>query len=646
MIWKNPFLSKNSEQQISGDVFLALFDCTALEMIDQQNLEKVTFISSTPGAGKSSLFRAFSPNILNRVMQRERQDDYKELYNQMQRLGVFSNNEIALVSTTILCANGYSIIDEMFQNGRRKQVLFALLNYRIAISLLRGIGQLLDIAVGEFDRIEFNNIPTEMSSEIEYFKNGSTVYEWACNGERKLCQYLDSERIDNFDISFVHTTLLTIKLFEPSNILVDKVSRFDHVLIIFDDFHKLSASQRDCVTEAAYTMKSNVGIWFGQRLEGLNNEQIVSMDGTLSRDYNPNIIIDNYWPSKKTSFYKMLESIANRRVGEAKISGYTKLSDCVAEALNEKKAKGEILKFCDIQLEKCKNNAEFQKKYANIIEFLNKSDGLDIKEKAIWYECIVIKENRIQSKQLSIRGFFEEKESLDDFKEFVEKNHDDAWFYVCMHCKLPFYYGLSHLKVLASYNIEQFLDFSAGYFESCRIKAIGNSGKHTKSLSAQEQQDILNHLLSKKWNDMDYRYQNIDLIKTFLNNIAKRCEESRDAECASYGGGAYTGFAVSKEELKTQKNEPQYKQLVEVIGECLASKYLERRELEKEGVIVFYLNRWLCAYYHLPLAYGGWFRCNMNRALKMCEKEDTPNYDHNIEGQMELLSEGHYGIVG
>ena len=68
MVWKNPFQMKNSEEQVKEREFLALFDCTVLQMIDESNLSKVSFVSSTPGAGKTSLFRAFTPKILNTIV--------------------------------------------------------------------------------------------------------------------------------------------------------------------------------------------------------------------------------------------------------------------------------------------------------------------------------------------------------------------------------------------------------------------------------------------------------------------------------------------------------------------------------------------------------------------------------------------------
>ena len=134
---------------------------------------------------------------------------------------------------------------------------------------MKSIGRLLELEPGNYEQIQFAQIPQEMASDEDHFKNGKSIYNWACQGERELCKYLDSERDDPYEVSFVHTTLLLLKLFEPKNILVNGEPYFQNVLIIFDDFHKLTDNQKDIITEAVYTLKTSIGVWLGQRLEGL-----------------------------------------------------------------------------------------------------------------------------------------------------------------------------------------------------------------------------------------------------------------------------------------------------------------------------------------------------------------------------------------
>lgn len=628
MVWKNPFQLKNSEEQIREVDFLTLFDCTALQMINPNHFTKSSFVSSTPGAGKTSLFRAFTPKILNTIIAPEHKDTYKEIYKQMEKLGVINNGKVILASAFLSCALNYSIIDEMFQNGRCKQVFFALLNYRIAIVLLRGIGNLLDISTDDYYRITFSNIPQEMISEEENFVNGKTIYAWACRGERDLCRYLDSDRNETLDISFVHTSLLMIRLFEPQNILFDGNQYFEKTLIIFDDFHKLSYNQKKYLSEAIYTLKTTTGVWFGQRLEGVSNTQIISMDGSLNRDYNQNIIIDNYWSESSKAFYKMLQSIADRRVKEAAIGNCHNFADCIDSTVEEKKYFNVLKDYID----EIYRNLSHKTKviYQDILNHIDKAD-MKIMEKAIWFECIIIKENRRNWGQLT---FFDDTETVESFISFVKDNEKSAAYYICCKCKIPYYIGINNLCVLSSYNVQQFLVFAGEYFDCYRIKSLDKKKSLKRiALDAEEQEKILRKVLIQRWNDMDLRYADINIIKTFLNNIAKFGFDSRDSERNSYSGGAYTGIGIDSSVLKKSIQTPEYELLVKTLGECLSSKYLERRDINNGEIIVFYLNRWLCAYYGLPIAYGGWKKCSMNTALQMCEAKfikTDDEYDDNF----------------
>lgn len=595
---------------MSEGQFLSLFEGTALQMIEPRNLEKASYVSSSPGAGKTSLFRVFSSRVLNTIVVPEVIDKYKDIVKQLKDLDIIYNGHPVLNSAIISCARGYSIIDEMFQNGKRKHVFFALLNFRITIALIKSIGILLDLNPEEYDRIHFLHIPSEMYSNEHVFDNGKTLYKWACKGERDLCKYLDSERDDTIDISFVHTTLLVLKLFEPSNILIDGKEYFHNTLIIFDDFHKLSDNQKQLITEAIYTLKTNVGVWFGQRLEGISNEQLISMDGSLNRDYNPNIVIDNYWPDKSRTFYKMLERIADKRVYEAQLPGYNTFSDCLDErSISDDKAYSDkLLHFYSNQKQMLLESPETRNRYSRIFDYIDTTSKLNNLDKAIWIQCIIIQEKRRNIGQLSM--YLGEKMTLNEFSNFVQEIYSTAKFYVCHKNKLPFYYGYDNLKILSSYNVEQFLYFAGAYFDFCKIKSIER--KRKKSLLPAEQEKVLQNATQQKWKDMEFRYANINEIRSFLDSIASLCQKSRDDERAAYAGGSYTGIAIDKAQLDEIKAS-QYKDLRNKLGACLASKYLERREISNGDIIVFYLNRWLCIYYGLPLAYGGWKKMSLDK---------------------------------
>lgn len=625
MIWKNPFLLKNSEQHRSDDAFLDQFDATALQLIISDNLEKVSYVSSTPGAGKTSIFRAFSASALTRIVQNESKETYKEIRQAMTYLGVLSDGKVSLASTVLSCARGYSIIDEMFQNGRRKHIFIALLNYRIAISLLRNLGIILELESEQYDRISFSSIPEEMMSEEKHFWNGKSLYIWACEGERNLCRYLDSERNENLEISFVHTTLIILKLFEPENILIDGKPYFRNTLIILDDYHKLSELQKIVISEAVYTLKTRVGVWFGQRLEGVSDSQLISMDGSLSREYNKNIVIDNFWPDKKDVFYKMLGQIADKRIHDADITDNRGFGECIVNELSISKHKKTLVQFNEKEKSVITGNPEAKSRYDEVLKYIECNDEMGPFDRAVWLKCITIQENRRQTGQMMF--YFGEKTKVSDFRSFVDKTRGIAEYYICNSTKIPYYFGINNLKIISSYNVEQFLFFASVYFERYRIKNL--DGGKRKKLGAEEQEKALTLAVKQKWDDMDYRYVYIEEIKIFLNSMAEICIQSRKAERAAYAGGAYTGIAIDRSNLLNCMKNDKYSKLTRILGACLSSKYLERREIDHGNTIVFYFNRWLCVYYRLPLAYGGWKKCNADSLLHMAEGRGTISFDDN-----------------
>ncbi len=626
MIWKNPFSIKNSEQQ---DKYLSLFDADVLDIIQEENLEKVSYVSSTPGAGKTSLFHSFSPQVLSFINKNDTNSEYADIRKQMQRLGAINDGRVTLLSASLSCATGYSIIEEMFENGRRSQVLFALLNYRIIIIYIKSLRTLLEIDEQGLEDVTFRQIPVEMLSVEENFKNALAAYKWACNGEKELCRYLDSNREEGIELSFVHTTLLAVKLFEADNILLGGEKIFLNSILIFDDFHKMTERQRKIISEAFYTLKSKTGVWLGQRLEGLSNLQVVSMDGSLCRDYNPNIIIDNYWSRKDKgqSFYKILETIANKRVRESDFGHYSGFGDCLSSLVNEKEYKEKLTGYIEVIKEELAESPNDIEKFEMIQEYIDNAYKKKLFLQTIAYECLKIKKRRDGIGQLSL--FFGEKMTIEEFDNLYKEVKDAAEFYVCYHCGIPFYYGINRLKVLSSYNIEQFLFFSAGIFEICRVKLIGNNRGKNKSLTVEEQDKSIRNSAEKKWNDMDNRYGNINQIKTFLNKIAQYGENARDKECASYAGGAYTGFAVKTQELSEYADKHRDSIVIQILGQCLSSKYLERKD-NNSGESTFYLNRWLCVHYNLPLAYGGFKRCNVASLEKLCSGYVTNEPDEQM----------------
>ena len=314
MIWKNPFLIRQAEKIDTVDSFLQMFSAEALTFLNEQSFNTIQFIRSSPGAGKTTVFKAMQPNVLSAL---QSEIEYtKDFFNIAAKNRLIEGGEVKLLSCIISCAKNYDLIDEIYRNGRRQQLLFALLNVRIVVLMLKSILVIINKQdIDSLDTITFRDYPEECTPILDKPLNGYELYNWAQLEERKICRYLDAFSDEPIkELSLPYTTLFFAKLFEPHNILFNKKTFLHHSLIIFDDMQKLTRHQRVLLIKTLFTMRPNLGVWIGERLEALSESEIINSDATIGREYGEPINLEKYWQSKgKNNYKKILQNIADRR---------------------------------------------------------------------------------------------------------------------------------------------------------------------------------------------------------------------------------------------------------------------------------------------------------------------------------------------
>ncbi len=620
MIWENPFLIKHYEGNISPERFLDLFNNSVMNLISEEFFLSTNYISSSPGAGKTTLFKSFLPETL-RMFQREAvRTTYKKITQYLTHKKLLVNGEVKLLSSYISCAGNYELLEIMAKEGEREWIFSALLNYRILIAMLRSIEELEWFEEkADLSRITFLQVPDEMFALHNEIINGYKMYIWVCKQEKDLCRYLDNDDGQELPKQTWQLSLNALKLFEPQNILVDGRPRYSKSLIIFDDFHQLTDKQKNFLIQTLYVLRPKVACWIGQRFSGLDPTQIICDDGSLGREYYKNIILDNFWEDKKR-FRLAIIDIANRRVREAGLNGVDCFESCITEEFDQQDI-NKIKRGIKNIIQYIENIHYAPMKYKEIIQEIEKGEYSDF-EKAKRYECLMIKIKREEYGQMEF--YLGEVIPIDEFQMLYSEWEKVAEYYFCRKNKLPYYYGGERLIEIASKNIEQYLYFAAGIFERCRAVFL-KGRKNNYRLNADEQQKCLLSAAKKRWEDMKYRYQEAENVQTILQNIGTLAQRIADNERNSYAGGTITGIGIPYREIREILQKKEEALIIRYLIKCVSDNYMEKKVIEHgEPYVVFYLNRWLCVYFELPLARGGWKALTVERAQKLLEPKFIP----------------------
>src|SRR3972149_4779250 len=136
----NPFIKKASELFEPDPLFIKFFSFDILNVFfHNKNLlwNNLNIIRSSPGGGKTTLLRLFTPNVLKTIISNKKQEDIKELYNILLGYNVVSEGEPLVIGSIISIIDEYTKLDYLDINELNKTRLFySLLNSKITISIL------------------------------------------------------------------------------------------------------------------------------------------------------------------------------------------------------------------------------------------------------------------------------------------------------------------------------------------------------------------------------------------------------------------------------------------------------------------------------------------------------------------------------
>lgn len=616
---RNPFRLRTAENIQSEAEFLRLFGPRMLEVLpDSQEWHKLTVIESSPGGGKTTLFKLLTPKSLKQLVSASRDDDdLQDLQRRLERLDFVDNGKPNVLGVFLSCARNFAALEDLGLEDTESTRLFnALLNSRIILSTLRSSAEFYSLDYpDELEKLEIDAPPEiEPIPDLEYPKNGQTLFEWACEAERKVCAALDSFEVVTDANVVGHQSIYSLSLLEPGRITYDGIEYPSHSLIMLDDAHQLSEHQRTHLLRAIANYRANVRIWVSQRLVALRPDEVI-LGATEGREYEQSINIEEFWHQHQTKFQKLLREIGNRRTQRAKSVDVTSFSGQLADNLDKNRWRDNIAEARETIESRVRDKAEHTDSFDEWIQETEEQSTGEW-EKAIDWRALEIKIKRQQdsSQQMLDVGVPLAEKTLNSASDSVLLNAAEKL--LSEEFDLPYYYGPERLAYLSSFNIDQYLSVSGDLFEQISSRHLLNN---RGPLPAETQDELIREWAELQWEEIPRSVPRGDQVQQLLGSIGEMCRDKWVEGTASYGGaGALSGIGIRYPEVEKivgqsddEHGDGRSYQSREVLVACIANNLIEARPHKKQGrkgqeVLILYLNRWICAKYNLPLLYGGW----------------------------------------
>ena len=631
----NPFFTRASEYMGSDGRFIKLFSPEILYLFKEYPiLNTVNIFRSSPGGGKTTLLKLFTPRVLVEILNNQKHESCKDIFKILKELNVVDDKS-ALISSSLLSFNNeYAALEYLEINEVQKERLFySLLNIRIILSILQSLCITRNMQFPE----ELNKISIQNSKGINIpqnltvLKTGTDYYKWASQLEEQICREMDNFQ---FDISILEGSneLFSLELFGKHNIIIENKPITEDILVMLDDVHELSKKQRSNLLNKIINKRPSVTTWIAERLKALTMDEI--LEGTTSgRDKNT-IYLEKFWSNK--NFEKFARSVADRRVSTVFEDEITNFTGFLSSNF---KSETEVV----ISNEKnvVKNRVESNFGSGRYKQWINSKGGAyetEFEALVSWrtLEILLIRDENKQQKTLE---FDELKE-----KELEQQEGSDvknaARLFLHSEKGIPYYYGFSMICKLSSSNIEQFLTIAGQLFEDIISKRVYKKLKNEYNLNItpERQEEIILKACKVKWNDLKEKVPDFNKISTFLDSLGTFCRSQTYVPNA-WNSPGLNGIAITmndrnflKDIVLKNPSHPLY-ELAKCLVSCISYNLLDytlNYKCQGKVYMVFYLNRIYCAKYDLPLDNGKFKERKLTELANWMEKVYTPSKGKNL----------------
>lgn len=605
--YKNPFRLRASEQMGDTVSFLRNFGAAAVELLPPSVWDRLVVLRSAPGGGKTSLMRLFTFESLSVLHQRR--DEFPVLVEQLEQFDALSSEGPRHLGVLLNLNRDYpALLDLDLRPEQLNALFFRLLDARIlravvhTVSSYHALEDLAQLRLAPVNGDAEGDVAIDAFGEL----NGRALVEWARRNERAALRQLDSLLPVplEFDGEPV-PPLASLQLLSRTRIRVREQELSLRPLVMLDDGHELGRSQRAALLERLVDRSLDLGRWYSERLEALEDDDLLVGD-TQGRDYE---LVDLEAKARESQgrYERMMLDIGNRRA-RPYLREYAQLEQTFTDLVSVDEH--ELLKDKEEVVlgalrERLEQLASEHERFRGWVDETSDARGY---EGALLLRALEIAVRRdLRRPQTAL---FEVSRRYDEFEAQRARVVPAARHFLAREFKLPYYAGPDILARLGSENAEQFLRVAGDVFE----QMLGHiTLRELPHVSALEQDAVVRRASDRYWRELPQRVSRGRQVQRLLVAIVELCQADTFRDTAPYSPGV-TGTALlmsGRDRLvdpEVRAALPGAQELYEALTAALIDNVVTIKleySVKNQRVMVIYLNRLLCPRFNLPLARGG-----------------------------------------
>jgi hypothetical protein len=609
---RNPFRLRASKRSVRDEQFVRLFAAGALDLLNDagEPWSGVVFLRSAPGGGKTTLLRLLTPGPLRKVARLQNDPDVKPTRDALVRAGAIVGDAPAILGVMIGLTNDYRDLDEIEENtGRAKGVFRALINARIVLATLRAMLERSEKSYpADLATLRATWSPTD-GSTLPADATGVELHQWASRIEEGVFDVLDDLGSDGKPQPKAASGLEALHWFASATLADTQGAVELKRVLLLDDLQFLNEGQNSWLKESLTTARTTCGIWVAERLEALPAADLLAEGALEDRDYDGEIRLERRWRDRRTAYVKFVDQIADLRVHEAEGFESRSFFPALAEELDPTRWNPVFEEGCRRIEERLRRRVGTQHRYSQWLAQGAARDGTPRERALAWRELEIYTERDLAKSQTAFDFDALTGEDLGDKESSAVSAA--AEIFLSRECKAPVYFGRQKLASLSSSNVDQFVELAGDLFEELSAKTAGRRNDDT-TLSAERQHEILKEAAERRWQGIPRRFPRGYEARRFLEAVGAFCQSQTFRASAPYPPGV-TGFGITMQDrarlTETGRNAKVYADLRPMLAALVSQNLLEPtldHRNKGENLLVFYMNRLLCAQFDLPLGYGGW----------------------------------------